>query len=175
VRRHARKVVEGDKRRRGVEILNAIFQTHQSLDLYREPCITNAPPSRLPQRESWSCPTSRRWDMQSRFGLTSVPCTTLLSRLHRMFTPWVNDGSQVRSSRTSTIQSLVAAYATSDQQSLSCIVCMCYQWVSSTSITIVMIEQQRKQATSAKHDKDDVPAQSFPGLGRASTLSCSKT
>lgn len=52
VRRHARKAVERDKRRRGVEILHAIFQIHQSLDLYREPCITNALHSRLPQRAS---------------------------------------------------------------------------------------------------------------------------
>lgn len=42
VRRHARKVVEGDKRRRGVEILHTIFQIYGSLDLYRELCITNA-------------------------------------------------------------------------------------------------------------------------------------
>jgi hypothetical protein len=42
------------------------------------------------------------------------------------------------------------------------------------TITIVIIEQQQKQEISAKHDQDKPRGQSFPSLGRASTVSCNK-
>lgn len=54
-------------------------------------------------RAAWSCPTSRRWDMQSRFGLASMLCTAFCQGCVECVRHGSMTISQVRSSRTSTI------------------------------------------------------------------------